>query len=415
MIQNPHDLGVRMRAVAYAFENPHSALYRNLYGAYTLPQFPTEEDWGQIPLLTKEALGAVPFHARLFSPLNDVHYIRASSGTSGKNLLVVPKTRVHPKSMIAPEGDVRGGTLTFLQPQHQMEIDYRAYGINVPVISGDPANLEACTRLAAEVGVDVLRTYPFIMERHLPFLLGSGLAEKLKVIIMTGERLLIEDIRRYAAVFPSATMMLYYAATEAQGCPGVAVVSPHDTEILYVPCEDYYWELVDEEGTVITDDGVEGEVIFTMLWTAHNNLPLIRYATGDIGVRKRAVDGTERYVILGRKHTDRIKVPKGELRVEEVERALKTLLGEVVPFELHYHKRPEGTQKPQTIIKIATTLPETPDLLAKRLEVEIRISTADVYGTLVTEGLHAPLKVEGVTAFPPENGKKKRFHVHEAD
>lgn len=413
MIENSNDLTTRMHAVAYAFQNPHSTLYRKLYGAYVLPEVPTEADWEAIPLLMKDTLVATPFHERLFSPLSDVHYVRASSGTSGKNLLVVPKTRIHPKLVSDLRGEALGGSLSFLQPQHQAEMDNRAHGIKVPALSGDPANLEACTKLAVAVGVDTLRSYPFIMERHLPYLLETGLAATLKVIILTGERILIEDIHRYFEYFPNARVILYYAAIEAQGVPGFAVVYAHDREILYTPSTDYYWELLDEDGRIIREDNIEGEIVYTTLWTEHNNLPLIRYATGDMGARRRAADGTPRYEILGRKHIDRIKVAKGELRVEEIERALKEVLGSVVPYELHFHKRPEGGSRPKTVIKIEATLDTKPAVLAQRLMAEIRINAADTYGVLALEDLHAPLSVEEVAVFPPANGKRKRFHVHE--
>ncbi len=407
-----HDsLTARMRTVEYALTNPYSSLYRDLYGFAEPPASLSEAEWEQLPILTKERLVATPFHERLFSPLSDVDYVRTTSGTSGKNLLIVPKTRLHPKSLFAYEGEVEGGLLTFLQPQHQWGNDYKAHGFDIPALAGDPANLLACTRLAFEAGVDVLRTFPFIMERHLPHLVATGLAEQLRVVIIAGERITIEDVRRYAQHFPNAKMIIYYAANELQGIPGVVEITQEDTEILYEPGDTYHWELIDGDGNVVREDNVEGEITLTTLWTDHNNLPLVRYATGDVAMRRHTKDGI-RYLVLGRKHTDRIKLPKGELRVEEVERALRVILGMIVPFELHYHKR--GDTKPKMVIKLmAGTTHEDPALLAARLKDEIKISTTDAYALLMDEGLHMPLEVALVPSFGEATAKKKYFHVHE--
>jgi len=415
MIEHRNTLAERENMLTYVYTHPRSALYRKLYGDHMPLRLASESDWEKVPLLTKELLVETPFHERLFSPLDDVHYLHTSSGTSGKNLLVIPKTRVHPRSHVDLQRSTGGGALTFLQPQHQVEVDYAAYGYQVPVIAGDPANLEASTRLAAELGIDILRSYPFLMERHIPHLMSTGLAQKIRRVVLTGERVLIEDIRRYAEFFPNAIYVFFYSGIESGGVTGTAVVSPADEKILYVPGESYYWELLDEQGAVIHEDDTEGEVVHTMLWTEHNNLPLVRYQMGDIGVRRRTADGSVRYEIMGRKQIDRIKAAKGELRVEEIERALTEVFGRPVPFEFHFYMRPNGTRKPRAILKIAAALGQEPALLAAHLEETIRISPTDTYKTLTVSGLHEPLAIEESAEFTERLGKKKRFQIHEED
>jgi phenylacetate-coenzyme A ligase PaaK-like adenylate-forming protein len=250
------------------------------------------------------------------------------------------------------------------------------------------------------------------MERHLPHLIATGLAAQLRVVILAGERITAEDVRRYAQSFPNARMIVYYAANELGGIPGIATWREDDAEILYAPCDTYHFELIDRDSNVVREDGVEGEITLTTLWTEHNNLPLIRYATGDVAVRRHTKDGV-RYLVLGRKNTDRIKLPKGELRVEEVERAVRMLLGTATAsFELHYYKREQA--RPKIVIKLlADEAKGDPSRLAEHLQDEIRISNAESYAVLIRDGFHLPLEVVFVPSFGISAAKKKYFFVHE--
>jgi phenylacetate-coenzyme A ligase PaaK-like adenylate-forming protein len=402
----------RMKVARYAMRSPYSSLYRDLYGTLTLAENATEEDWARIPPIEKDRIMAAPFRERLFAPLADIDYVRASSGTSGKNILVVPKTRIHPEKQVALSGGMRHvATLTFFQPQHQMEIDHRSYGHPITVLSGDPSNLEACTRLAKDAGVNSLRTYPHLLERQLPYLERYGLTDTIEEILMTGERLSIGEARRYLAHFPRATLALYYALTESQGVIGVASVGPEDTAIRYEPMDDYYLELVDEAGAVIDACDTEGEILCTTLWAEGNVFPLVRYRTGDLGVRRREADSSIRYEIIGRKALDRIKIARGELRIEEVERALLALRGaDGTDFELHYHRG--GERLPSVVIMLRGEGADT-EALARAIEAHLVIAPERVYRTLVDEGLHVPLSVEFTGAFEDRGSKRKRFQVHE--
>lgn len=410
---NMDTLTERTLVLRYATHNSHSSLYRDLYGDWHPPVDFTERDWEEVPILLKETILSVPYPERVFTELSKVDYIRASSGTSGKNLLVVPKTRVHPIKKLALNGrDRHLVTLTYFQPQHQMEIDHASYGYPITVLSGDPSNLEACTRLAANAGVNSLRTYPHLLERQLPFFEQHGLTDTINEVLMTGERLTIAEAKYYMRRFPNATFSLYYALTESQGVLGVAPIRETDISILYAPMDDYYWELIDETGRVVHEDDVEGEIVVTTLWAEGNVFPLVRYATGDIGVRRRADDGTPRYEVMGRKSLDRIKIAHGDLRVEEVERTLMRLFGRAIEYELHYY-RPEDGQRPRIVLRIvADDMAAEPAIDAHTIASGLRISPSRTYETLVAEGEHAPLVCEFITELPKVAGKRKRFYIH---
>lgn len=394
----------------YATENAYSDMYRLLYGNTYSSLYPhTLDIWQRIPPLQKETLSHTPFWQRTFIAASDIDYIRSSSGTSGKNLLVVPKTRLHP--LYAPmEGITKTGILTFLQPQHQSEKDHHHRKEFIPVISGDPAHLYECTLLGKDIGINSLRTYPYLLDLQIPFLIECGLAETLVELILTGERISPSRIKKYAGIFPKARISLYYAAIEAQGVPGTASVSETTEVVLYSPDSTYYWELIDETGNPIEKDGIEGEILYTTLWTETNALPLIRYASGDLAKRQTEEDGTVYYNILGRKYIDRIKVARGELRVEEVERALKVIIGNVCDFELHHYT--EGT--PTTVLTIPSgSYPQPAETLARLLEQELKISPEHTYDFLVANGFHAPLTCTFADTFTSSGAKRKHFHVHE--
>src|SRR5690606_36892108 len=181
----------------------------------------------------------------------------------------------------------------------------------------------------------------------IPLFRDAGLTERIRYIDLFGERCSAAQYEYFSSVFENAVIVADYSATELQGVyaiPCKELVGDPESHF-HVLGDEYYVEIVDENGVVLTDVGAEGEVVVTTLWHP-NSAPMIRYRTGDIA---RIISHTcpcgfayPIIKILRRKQLDHIKIPGGEIKIEEVERVIAHHKERLYhDFELTYFSAPE--------------------------------------------------------------------------
>ena len=204
--------------------------------------------------------------------------IRITSGTSGKGVFAVPRNAPQKyKELFVPYS-----LLTFERPLHTVTETLLGLTDKVkPVICGDTQNIEQSVSMAATVGVEALEYPASLIPALRPFISKYNLSEKIKVVIPTGERISPEQLDMTRELFPNAEVKILYGASELHGIAGIWPGQNYSPDI-FSPQETHYFEVIDDNGEVMREEGKTGELIITTLLTPTLAMPLLRYKIGDM-------------------------------------------------------------------------------------------------------------------------------------
>jgi len=398
----------------YVMQSKYSDFYRTFYKDITFKSIDSYDEWAQLPLLKKGDLVKVPMWKRVFTHKNDLDVIRNTSGTSGNEILISPRTRTVDYQHVYEDFDLRG-FLIFHQPIHLMEDSIRPIFPKAPIIAGDPSNMEASVILAKEAKVDGLMVFSFLLDALVPLLKKYKYTESFIYVHIIGERVTDSQYAHLKAVFPNAKIFNDYGATELQGTPLIALNNEDPSErFVMTQWDDYLIEIVHPETEqIIDEDEVEGELIVTTLWTDTNTSPLLRYKTGDIAKRVNSSmhHSGKGYEILGRLNIDRIKVAGGEIKVEEVERAIKECVPKITDYELHvYREDGEDGGKHNLELKVVATKDEI-DRLREQFTKILRTAPTFTYQDGIDQNIFGECKITAVDSLT-SGSKKKRLVKH---
>lgn len=402
----------------HALHNEHCDLYKKHYKDIGLKEVTSLADWQSLPFISKDILRGRSFMNRLFIPYEKLDSFKSTSGTSGKGVMISPRTH---NSKYKDQFNVNITyvcVLHFFNPQHYLmncRDEQSQYTTNI--IGGDISNIEGSVLLAARAGLDSLMTFISIIELLIPILERHSLTNQIQQIHLSGERPTSGQLRRLTAIFPNAHIHASYHASESQRA--IAVTNFTDgIESPYEVTDTFYWEIINEQGEILTEEGSEGEIITTQLFSTNNALPFLRYKTGDLGriIKKDPSTGIPSVQILGRINLDNIKIVGGSLQTAEVDRAIQNLhpsLGK--DFELYFSQITEGGETlPKVEIHILIEEKQRPTdalvkQLTKKLAEQIRVAPHFTFAQGITRGIYAPLTLKFVTSFKNTGGKKNRF------
>ena len=185
---------------------------------------------------------------------------------------------------------------------------------------------------------------------------------------------------------------------------------------LYHSKESQYLELIDPDTgvSIEPEPGVEGELIITAYPGEPSAFPMIRFRTGDIVrvIEKNcARHHSWSFTVLGRSGMDFLKLPGGVLRVDEIERVLRSMPRRVSDrFELHCYESasPRGPLfKPVLHVEA-----RDPDLiqLAADIAHQIRVAPEFTYADGTVQGRYEALSCEILS--PSAGSKTKRIVRH---
>ena len=399
-------------------------LYRSLYNMSTdAPRTVSSwKDWHALPFLDKDFLIQTPFTERIWEQYSDIDHLRVSSGTSGKPPLFSPRTYLRGMDYRMKYHDFKKPILAFGVPAmpHWHEHFQTEHGLQPNSILFDPKNADTSIRLMHATGADSISVFAF----HMPIIGAAvekeGIGDQVRFIEIAGEacsRTLFEYMQR---VFPNATIIPFYGASEVEDSPIGApcrAITGEDPLALYHAKESQYHELIDPQSGAhvpICKDA-EGELVISAYPGTPTVFPLIRFRTGDM---VRVVDescsehGTWSFTIIGRVATDFLKVPGGVLRADETERVLQLFRDRVTDrFELH--RIENATEEGPKIAVTIYVEPRNNDvdlkMLARDIASQLRVNPERTYEKGVHDGLYLPLECKPLEKNTLTVKKQKRM------
>jgi len=405
----------------YVRESTESTFYRNLYKDTEKDTIETLKDWTTLPFVTRDSLQNTPFWERIFLPKEKIDCVRATSGTSGKEVLITPRIQYSQHDRWFGAKHMPTALLSFLSPHHVATKGAEELNLDFPIVCGDPSDLESTVRLSAKAETDGIITFIFLLTPLITFLKKHNLNEKIRTVFLIGEKLTNEEYGFFKKELPNATLFYNYGTSEIPFASRIIPV-PEAQNNTHEPNDGMYWEILDENNHPLEGEGSEGELVVTTLEEEEFAFPYLRYRTGDLAriTTWHSDPWKRRYQLLGRVELDLIKLPGGELHVREVQKSIE----DVRPFftgdfELHYfsEKTSDG-QKPRIELILVTEneIPITEsalDEIAEIISSRLRVGPTFSYTDGVQKGVYLPISCSLTTDLVRGNQKKKYFIRHD--
>jgi len=255
-----------------------------------------------------------------------------------------------------------------------------------------------------------LKTY----QTAIPVLQKYGLCERVEYLFVWGEMLPPVTHRELQSVFPRATIVVEYGASETQTHNiGLSVGDYGEKGSVFEPSRDLYIELIDpESGTVIREEGQIGELLVTSLFTAGNPTPLIRYRLGDlIEYTKYDEDPWERrFVVLGRKETEMCDIPHGQIRLFECHRAIAACRElRDYTFQLHITNHSEKFADATVELLILESSSSLPADIARTFSDNLQVAPSVYYSAGVDSLEYPEIACRKVSSF--ESAGQKHVYL----
>lgn len=403
--------------LAAALRNEYSSFYRE-----RLPSpeklFPlTEEKWSSIPLLVREDITSTPFWERVFVAREDLPFIRNTYGTSGKRILVSPRAVLGDFSAFYGKTTMRR-LMSFHASAH---FDFPRMHVGRPMVSlfGDVGNLEISAKLARRARIDSLYILPYTALIFAEYLKREGVTDAIRNVQLCGERcspLQFEEIKK---LYPNAAVYGYYGHSESRELVGAPCYHDYARGSLTLESADeVFIEILDVDSRApVTGDLTPGEIVLTTL-TPGAPFPLIRYATGDLGqfIRRRCECERTKpgFEVLGRVSVFPVRLLRGELTVDAVEKAMSTIPGlRRDYFEIHYsEERGGGRVLPRIIISLVGDGDSADgEGIARRIENALEVFPSYTYSQGVLDGIYFPIEVSFMQNPPASPPGKPRAPV----
>jgi phenylacetate-coenzyme A ligase PaaK-like adenylate-forming protein len=282
--------------------------------------------------------------------------------------------------------------LSFYIPHFGMDEACEPLGLGH--IGAIPDDLPATARMAALSQIDALAGAVSPILTFAPELARTYDRTRIRYIHLWGERPSSAQFDELAACYPRAELTWEYSNIETGGQSGRAcetLASLKDDRV-HPLADRYYWELIDTEGRTITDAGTEGEIVLTTLWPG-NAFPALRFRTGDLARRCAPLCAceAETFQILGRVMFDRAVIPGGELKSEELERALAPFSRDIAGnFELHV----SSDAHPSLTLYVEARHPDVSfALIREHVLVHLRVSATQTLSDALERGLIEDLAI----------------------
>jgi phenylacetate-CoA ligase len=337
----------RVRAiVAHAFE--HVELFRQRMQSRHVAPTDLENlaDIAKLPFTTKTDLRDTYPFGLFASPLKDVVRVHASSGTTGKPIVVAYTkddvavwTSVMVRSFAAcglHEGDIIQNAYGYGLFTGGLGAHYGAEGIGATVIPISGGNTDRQIMVLKDFGVTAICCTPtyFLHLIDRANQLGVDLRSLPLRAGVFGAEPWTQSMRKHIESVTNIQAFDIYGLSEIIG-PGVAVeCTEHDG--LHVFEDHFYPEIIDPETGKVLPDGEEGELVLTTLskWA----MPMIRYRTRDITA---LLPGTcacgrtlRRMRRIGRRSDDMLIVRGVNVYPSQIESALLEVEGTLPHYQI---------------------------------------------------------------------------------
>jgi phenylacetate-CoA ligase len=248
------------------------------------------DDVALLPFTTKADLRDTYPFGLFATPMRDVVRVHASSGTTGKPIVVAYTkqdvevwTSVMVRSLAAcglHEGDIIQNAYGYGLFTGGLGAHYGAEGIGSTVIPISGGNTDRQIMVMKDFGATAICCTPtyFLHLIDRAAQLGVDLKSLPLRVGVFGAEPWTDSMRRHIESATNIQAFDIYGLSEIIG-PGVAIECPsHDG--LHIFEDHFYPEIIDPETGAVLPDGQEGELVLTTLskWA----MPMIRYRTRDI-------------------------------------------------------------------------------------------------------------------------------------
>lgn len=248
------------------------------------------EDLKHIPFTMKSDLRDTYPFGLFASPMKEVVRLHASSGTTGKPIVVAyteSDIKVWTESMMRSfaacgihSGDIVQNSYGYGLFTGGLGAHYGAEGIGATVIPTSGGNTERQIMVMKDFGVTAICCTPsyFIHLAEHAGKMGIDIRELPLRVGVFGAEPWTDEMRRHIEECSGIKAFDIYGLSEITG-PGVGIECP-EHKGLHIFEDHYYPEIIDPETCEVLPDGVEGELVFSTL--SKMAMPLLRYRTRDI-------------------------------------------------------------------------------------------------------------------------------------
>lgn len=410
------------RIVAEATRPDAKGFYRRHFGLREGEgpvEIKTWSEWSGLPLITKEELTAVASRERICGSWSDINRLGVTSGTTGKRPIVAMQSLMDPYAFRLAYHDHRKGCLAYIfpAPPHWHEIRMRERGVQGRVVVLDPKRPAASVRLAKAAGIDTLSVFTFHIPIVGPHIERAGFASRIRLIEICGEPCSEGLFSYISRTFPNAQVRGFYGIFENEEGNIAYTCGPITKDRLDAPYHAItpfqYHEILDlVTGSIVKPaKGAEGELVLTIRKRPVSVFPLIRYRTGDI-IRVAAEDCAEHggwsFHIIGRRELDFVKLPGGQLRVDELEKAVRAQKEYLFDTDFRAFVDESGeVPKPSLEIALHLRRPSDAPRVAKKIAAALRVGPAFTYADGVARGLYGEIVCENLAEATAQHKTKR--------
>jgi phenylacetate-CoA ligase len=335
----------RLRAsVAHAYD--HVALFRSRLQQRGLAPADLRSlaDLAQLPFTVKTDLRDTYPFGMFASPMQDIVRLHASSGTTGKPIVVAYTQQdldvwasVMVRSFAAcgvHSGDIIQNAYGYGLFTGGLGAHYGAEALGATVIPISGGNTERQLMLMRDFGVTVVCCTPSYMTHLLERAKEMNIdISRLRVGVFGAEPW-SDAMRQHIQSMPGLKAFDIYGLSEIIG-PGVAMECLGQNG-LHIFEDHFFPEIIDPETGRVLPDGSEGELVLTTL--SKQAMPMIRYRTRDITSLETAPCACGRTIRrirrIGRRSDDMLIIRGVNVFPSQIEAALLAVEGTVPHYQI---------------------------------------------------------------------------------
>ena len=370
-------------------------------------------DIDQIPFTVKADLRDTYPFGLFASPMNEIVRLHASSGTTGKPI-VVAYTRedidvwsnVMLRSLAAcglHQGDIVQNAYGYGLFTGGLGLHYGAEALGATVIPISGGNTDRQIMIMKDFGVTAITCTPSYFIHLIERAGEMGVKMKdlpLKVGVFGAEPW-SESMRRYIIDNSNVEPFDIYGLSEIVG-PGVGIeCSAHHG--LHIFEDHFYPEIIHPETGEVLPEGKEGELVLTTL--SKKAMPMLRYRTRDITTlaREQCACGRTicRFLRVGRRSDDMFIIRGINVFPSQVEHALLKVEGTLPHYQIVL-TRDKGLDKMEVQVEV------TPEIFADTVGGMEALQKKIAKALDETINLNVAVKLVEPHSIPRSEGKAKR-------
>lgn len=330
-------------------------------------------DLARLPFTIKSDLRDTYPFGLFASPMQDIVRLHASSGTTGKPIVVAYTredldvwTSVMLRSFAAcglHQGDIVQNAYGYGLFTGGLGAHYGAEALGATVIPISGGNTDRQIMILKDFGPTAICSTPsyFIHLIERAGEIGLNMKDLPLKVGVFGAEPWSESMRQYIQENSAVEAFDIYGLSEIIG-PGVGIECPHHSG-LHIFEDHFYPEIIDPNTGEVLPDGTEGELVLTTL--SKRAMPLIRYRTRDISAlytQTCACGRTlRRMARIGRRSDDMFIIRGINVFPSQVENALLQVEGTLPHYQIVL-TREKGLDEMEVQVEV------TPDVFGDKIE-----------------------------------------------